>query len=86
MILASSAPSIHKFLKKDNKKRHEQLKMYLDDLSIPYTEDATLFFKEQFYTSTLWQIDDADGNMIASGGRYDVLATELGSPKPYGAS
>lgn len=86
MILAQSAPSIQKFLKKDNKNRHAQLKVYLDDLQIPYSEDHTLFFRETFFTSTLWQIDDSEGNMVASGGRYDALASNLGAIKPFGAA
>ena len=85
-ILAESAPSIHKFLKKDNKARHEAFKMYLDDLEINYIEDHTFFLHEEYYTSTFWQFDDAEWNIIASGGRYDTLATLLGSPKPYGAA
>lgn len=31
-ILAASAPSILKFLKKDSKKHHETFKIFLDDL------------------------------------------------------
>jgi len=46
MILAQSAPSILKFLKKDSKQYHEAVKMYLDDLGISYEEDHTLFFPE----------------------------------------
>jgi len=86
IILARSAPSIHKFLKKDNKARHETFKMYLDDLGIEYTEDHTFFMREDYYTSTFWQFDDEDGNIVASGWRYDNLAITLGSPKPYGAT
>ena len=59
-ILAESAPSIHKFLKKDNKARHEAFKMYLDDLEISYIEDHTFFLSEEYYTSTFWQFDDAE--------------------------
>lgn len=86
IILAQSAPSIIKFLKKDSKKHHESFKQYLDDLSIPYTEDHTLFFPEGFYSNTIWQFEDEQGRIIASGGRYDMLARMLGSPKDYGAS
>lgn len=85
-ILSASAPSILKFLKKDSKKHHEAFKMYLDDLNIPYTEDHTLFFKEGFYTNSIWQFDDTQGNVIASGGRYNTLAKDLGSAKDYPAA
>jgi histidyl-tRNA synthetase len=45
-ILASSAPSIVKFLKKDNKKHYEDFCSYLTDLDIPFVQDHTLFFQE----------------------------------------
>jgi len=86
MILAKSAPSILKFLKKDSKKHHEDMKMYLDDLGIEYQEDPGLFFPETFYTNTIWQITDESGRAIASGGRYNTLAGKLWSPKEYPAS
>ncbi len=85
-ILAGSAPSIIKFLKKDSKKHHETFKMYLDDLWIEYVEDHTLFFSEGFYTNSIWQIDDSEWTVIATGGRYNTLATLIGSPKPYPAA
>jgi len=85
-ILAQSAPSIHKFLKKDNKARYADFKMYLDDLGIEYVEDHTFFMDEAYYSSTFWRFDDEDGNIIAHGGRYDTLATNLWSAKPYGAA
>lgn len=65
-ILAESAPSITKFLKKDTKKHYESMKMYLDDLDIEYIEDHTLFFSEGFYTHTIWQIEDVEGTVVAS--------------------
>jgi len=86
IILAQSTPSIIKFLKKDSKKNYEAIKMYLDDLSISYSEDHTLFFPENFYSGVVWQFEDEQGKIIASGWRYDMLARSLGSAKDYGAS
>lgn len=86
MILARSAPSILKFLKKDSKKHYDDIKLYLDDLAIPYIEDQTLFFQEGFYSNVIWKFEDSEGNTIATGGRYDLLAKNLGSPKDYGAA
>jgi len=85
-ILASSAPSILKFLKKDSKKHHEAFKMYLDDLDISYTEDHTLFFPEWHYTNSVWEFIDESGRVVASWGRYDTLAKNLWSPKEYPAA
>ncbi len=86
LILAASAPSIIKFLKKDNKKYYADFKTYLDDLSIPYIEDHTLFFPEDFYTHAIWKFEDSSWEELASGWRYDLLARSLGSPKDYGAA
>lgn len=85
-ILAQSAPKITKFLKKDTKKHYEDVKMYLSDLWIEFVEDHTLFFSEGFYTHTIWQIENSDGEILASGGRYNNLATDLWSAKPYPAA
>lgn len=85
-ILAQSAPPITKFLKKDSKKSYENFKMYLDDLGIEYEEDSTLFFPEEYYTWVIWKIEDSEWKTIVSGGRYDTLATTLGSIKPYSAA
>jgi len=85
-ILASSAPSIVKFLKKDNKKHFEDFSLYLTDLDIPFIHDHTLFFQEGFYTNIVWKIEDSHWVELASGWRYDLLARSLGSPKDYGAA
>lgn len=85
-ILAASAPSILKFLKKDSKKHHETFKLYLDDLSIPYVEDHTLFFSEWHYTHSVWEFIDTDGRTVASGWRYDTLIKNIWSPKDYPAA
>ncbi len=85
-ILAQSAPSILKFLKKDSKKHHETFKLYLDDLWISYTEDHTLFFPEGHYTNSVWEFIDENGRVVASWGRYDTLAKNIWSPKDYPAA
>lgn len=85
-ILAASAPSILKFLKKDSKKHHETFKLYLDDLGISYVEDTTLFFPEGHYTNSVWEFVDENGRTVASWWRYDTLAKVLWSPKDYPAA
>ncbi len=86
IILAASAPSITNFFKKDSKKYYETLVSYLDDLDIPYKKDHTLFFDDWIYSHGIWQIENKKWDIIAYGGRYDDLASSMGSPKPYGAS
>ena len=85
-ILAGSAPSIIKFLKKDSKKYYESLKSYLDNLGIEYQEDPKLFFSEEIYTGWIWMFENEEGIILGTGWRYDTLAGKLGSPKEYGAS
>ena len=65
-ILASKAPHITKFLKKDSKKHYENFKMYLHDLGIEYQEASNFFFLEDFYTGIIWKIEDSSGNLLAS--------------------
>ena len=85
-ILCQSTPLLEKFLKKDSTASYTSLKQYLDDLNIIYHENRFFFFPEDIYTGVIWRFIDVSGHVVASGGRYDILATRLGSPKPYGAS
>jgi len=41
-ILASSAPKMIKYLKKDSKEHYAKVKEYLDILEVPYEEDSSL--------------------------------------------
>lgn len=86
IILSKSAPEITKFLKKDSKKAFESFQEYLSDLQIDFQIDPTLFFLESYYTGVIWELSDSQGKIIATGWRYDGLATQLWSLKPYGAS
>ena len=85
-ILAESAPDLHKFFKKDTKKNFKDFVWYLDDLSIYFTLSKTFFFREDIYTWVIWRFVDESWHIVASGWRYDTLATTLGSVKPYWAS
>ena len=85
-ILAGSAPSIIKFLKKDSKAYYTALKAYLDDLGIVYEENHQFFFSESFYTWGIWSFQNEEWLILWTGWRYDLLAWKLWSPKEYGAS
>jgi len=85
-ILAESTTPISKFLKKDSKAHFEKVKEYLTDLSVPFIEDHTLFFKEEYYTNTIWTVHTDDGAFISRGGRYNNLSQILGAPKVYEAA
>jgi histidyl-tRNA synthetase len=47
-ILAKSAPSMVKFLKKDSKIHYFKFKGYLDILSIPYIEDHKIISENDY--------------------------------------
>lgn len=61
-------------------------KTYLEDLGIEYIEDSSYFVTDSYYDGVIWKIEDAHGNIIARGGRYDGLMKTLGHPKDIGAA
>lgn len=85
-ILAESTTPISKFLKKDSKAHFEKVKEYLTDLEVPFVEDHTLFFQEEYYSNTIWTFHTDDGNFISRGWRYNNLSKILWAPKTYEAA
>ncbi len=85
-ILASQAPSMIKFLKKDSKAHYNKLKEYLDLLEIPYIEDHTLIAKNDYNTNTVWEIKTAKWTVLCKWARYNTLATELWHKKDIAAT
>jgi histidyl-tRNA synthetase len=63
-ILAKNAPSIIKFLKKDSKNHYAKFKEYLELLGVPFEEDNTLVLDENYYTSSMWTINNTKTNNI----------------------
>ena len=61
---------------------------YLDELAVPYTLRHTLVRGLDYYTHTVFEIYPATGeggaqSALCGGGRYDLLAEELGGrPTP----
>lgn len=76
-ILAKSMLPITKFLKKDSKAHYASFKEYLDLLEVPYEEDHTLFLPENYYSHTMWTIEDAHWNILIKGWRHDKLSERL---------
>jgi len=54
-IIATQAPSIIKFLKKDSKAHHQKFLEYLNILEIPYEEDHTLVSNNDYSTNSIWK-------------------------------
>ena len=81
-----NAPKIAEHLLPDSKAHYEKLKKQLTALGIAFTENPYLVRGLDYYTRTVFEItSDSLGaqNAICGGGRYDLLAEELGGqPTP----
>ena len=85
-IINKNAPKIAEHLLPDSKAHYEKLKKQLTALGIAFTENPYLVRGLDYYTRTVFEItSDSLGaqNAICGGGRYDLLAEELGGqPTP----
>lgn len=87
VILAKQTTPIIKFLKKDSKTHYSKFKEYLELLDLEYEEDKLLFFKENYYSSVMWLLEDTDTwEILASWWRYNDLAKRLWSEKDIPAT
>ena len=82
----NNAPKIAEHLLTDSMEHYSRFKTQLNALGISYQENPYLVRGLDYYTRTVFEItSDALGaqNAICGGGRYDLLAEELGgSPTP----
>ena len=85
-IIATQAPSIIKFLKKDSKAHHQKFLEYLNILEIPYEEDHTLVSNNDYSTNSIWKFTWVNWEKIWGGYRYNKLATKLGNAKDIPAT
>jgi histidyl-tRNA synthetase len=79
--LNAKAPKIADHLLDESREHYKQLKLQLKALNIAFTENPYLVRGLDYYTRTVFEItSDALGaqNAICGGGRYDLLAEELG--------
>ncbi len=86
--ILQEAPRILDFVSDDARAHYATVKTYLDDLDVSYTEDPFLVRGLDYYTHTTFELtSDALGaqSALAGGGRYDLLAEEVGSPRPVPA-
>ena len=85
-IINKNSPRIAEHLLPDSKAHYEKLKKQLTALGIAFTENPYLVRGLDYYTRTVFEItSDSLGaqNAICGGGRYDLLAEELGGqPTP----
>ena len=79
------APLVTDNLCEDCGAHYAQVKAYLDEAGIAYTEDPTLVRGLDYYTRTVFEVDveEAGVGAIGGGGRYDGLVElEGGKPTP----
>src|SRR5690625_6139202 len=84
-----TTPSVLDYLNDASKQYFEQVKAYLDTLSIPYVVDPTLVRGLDYYNHTAFEImSEAEGfgaiTTLLGGGRYNGLAEQLGGPTTPG--
>ena len=85
--LLERAPSLHDFLCDECRAHFNDLRAYLDALSIPYTLDERLVRGLDYYRRTVWECHpfvEGSQSSILNGGRYDGLAELLGGPPTPG--
>ncbi len=84
--LMQGAPNISDHLTKEDSDHYSTLKALLNELAIPFTEDAALVRGLDYYTRTTFEITSpalGAQNSICGGGRYDGLIETLGGqPTP----
>ncbi len=86
--LLKNAPLLIEFVDEESLKHYETVKQYLKDLGIPFVEDYFLVRGLDYYTRTAFELESprlGAQSALAGGGRYDLLAEELGSKKPVPA-
>ena len=83
--ILDDAPVLSDFIDEESRAHYAQVKTLLDDLDIDYTEDPTLVRGLDYYTRTAFELESPNlgaQRALAGGGRYDLLAQELGSSNP----
>ncbi len=86
--LLADAPLLVDFVDEKSRAHYDQVKEFLSDLGIGYEEDPFLVRGLDYYTHTAFELESPDlgaQNALAGGGRYDLLASELGSNRPVPA-
>jgi histidyl-tRNA synthetase len=79
--LLTDAPLLIDHLSAASAEHHAAVKQYLDDLGVPYTENARMVRGLDYYTKTTFEfVHDGLGAQsgIGGGGRYDGLMATLG--------
>ena len=87
--ILKKAPVMLDYLNEESKNRFEDVQNYLDVLDIDYEVNPKIVRGLDYYCHTVFEIeatvkDFGANNVIAAGGRYDNLVTNLGGPETPG--
>lgn len=86
--LLKGAPRLIDFVDEKGRAHYEAVKAHLEALGIAYEEDPYLVRGLDYYTHTTFELESPDlgaQRALAGGGRYDLLAVDLGHPVPVPA-
>ena len=81
--LIEDAPVLIDFLDQDNRNHYEAVKTVLNANAVTFTENPRLVRGLDYYTNTVFEITSTSlgaQDAICGGGRYNLLAAELGGP------
>lgn len=87
--IIQNAPVMLDYLNEDSKNRFMDVQNYLDVLDIDYEVDPKIVRGLDYYSHTVFEIeatvkDFGANNVLAGGGRYDTLVSNLGGPETPG--
>lgn len=86
--LLEDAPRLIDYVGEAGRAYYEEVKGLLGDLGIGFEEDPFLVRGLDYYTHTTFELESPNlgaQSALAGGGRYDLLAQELGSSRPVPA-
>jgi len=86
--ILQDAPVITDFISAEDQAHYDDVKALLDELGVTYEEDPYLVRGLDYYTRTAFELESPKlgaQSALAGGGRYDLLAEEIGSSGPVPA-
>ena len=86
--ILQDAPILTDYVRDEDREHYEEVKGLLDALDVAYDEDPHLVRGLDYYTRTAFELESPSlgaQSALAGGGRYDLLAQEIGSDEPVPA-
>lgn len=87
-VLVAQAPKLLDFVDAEDLAHYAEVKRLLEDLAVAYVEDPFLVRGLDYYTRTAFELESGAlgaQSALAGGGRYDLLACEIGQKQPVPA-